>query len=226
MAAPVPFTISGTATFSVTPKLTIDWSTATADAQWNGWRVYRKNVTDTAWVLQFSTTTVATRTYDDWLAPSTEPCEYAVTQTTTVGTESALVTSGTILVSNDKYWLVHPTLPSMNFKFFSVTSDDYEDEVEVAAVNLIGRGRRVEHGDSFGIKGALSAQLTDQVGSTARQQVKAIKALRDIEADMYLRTPFGDVWHVHPSALSVSRIAGVGQREFCTVDLEYTEITA
>lgn len=222
----VTFSINGTGTFATTPKLTIDWTGSPKDTNWTAWNVYRRITGTLGWTLMASITPHQTRTWDDWTVPSNIGVQYAVTQATNAPDESAKVPSSDTVANSAEYWFVVPDDPTFNTKLFNVHDDEFEDDVEVTAVNLLGRGRRVEHGDDFGVTGTLEVSFLDQTGLTARQQMLAVKALHHVNGDVYLRNPFGDVWAVHPAGISITRMAGVGQREFSTASIPYSQVTA
>jgi len=208
----------------------IDWSSATADGNFNSWKVLRRYVGVTAWTLLFETQAVGTRTYRDYLVPSQQAVEYVVVQTGisfSVLVESAYVpqeTTGTTPL----YLLVCPSLESLNMVLYQVNSDSFGDEIESATINLIGRGRRVELGTRFGQSGQLTASLRDvePSGPTARAQRMSVEALRDSGRIVYFRNPFGDVFQVVMPTASFDRVAGVGLKEYMTLTLTYLEITA
>lgn len=59
---------------------------------------------------------------------------------------------------------------------------------------------------------------------TARQQRQKIEALKSEKRDLYIRSPFGDLWLVATGNISVTRIAGVGNRDFVDVSMPYQEV--
>lgn len=218
-------TVGSVSTFATTPKVVISWTAATPDAGWVDWRVYRRVTGTVPWTLQAIVTPSSLKTWDDWTVPSNVSVEYAVTQTTATDESAKIATTGVVPNSPD-YWLIVPDEPTMNVRLYNVHADEFEDDVEVTAVNLLGRGRRVEHGDDFGVTGTLEVSFFDQTGLTARAQMLAVKALHHAGSDVYLRNPFGDVWAVHPAGVSVSRMAGVGQKEYSTASIPYSQVTA
>jgi hypothetical protein len=59
---------------------------------------------------------------------------------------------------------------------------------------------------------------------TARQQAKALSALKNERTYIYLRNPFGDIWKIAPGNIAGGRIAGVGTSEFTDVSIPYQEV--
>lgn len=213
--------------FSSNPKVAITWPSATPDGAYQDWRVYRRPNGGTDWTLIAIVTPSSTKAWDDYTVPSGDNVQYAVTQTTTTPEEGAKVaSSATGVLSNAKYWLVVPSSPSLNMQLFIVTSDTFSDDVETATVNLLGRGRRFEHGDNFGVQGTLTVELNTQPTISARAQRLQLEAIRDSHADVYLRNPFGDVFSAHLMSMQVTRVPGIGTLEHTNVQLGYAEVSA
>lgn len=222
------FTVSGTQ-FAASGLNIIDWTTATADANFLSWKVLRRNVGSLTWTNLFETQTVGTRIYRDFLAPSLQPVEYVVVQTDiNFGTpvESVYIPQA-ITGTSTRYQLVCPSLESLNMTLYQVHTDSFGDEQESATINLIGRGRRVEYGSNYGTTGSLTASLRDVAGGvTARQQRLQVEALRDSQRIVYFRNPFGDVFQVFMASARFDRVSGVGMLEYMELSLDYVEITA
>lgn len=82
-------------------------------------------------------------------------------------------------------------------------------------------------GDEFGGDWSGTPYLSYSFGTgyyTARQQRQALERIKAQKTWVYLRNPFGDLWRVAPSDISVQRIAGVGKAEFTDVDMPYQEV--
>lgn len=227
-AAPT-FTVNLTP-FSQSGYVRLDWSASASDANWTGWKVYYKKASETTWTLAYTTATPSVRVYDLYLLASGEPYNFAITQTADLGggtiLESALPGAPTNYtpVSED-YWLLHPTDSTKHFHFYYVVDDSFNKEIEQETLNLIGRGRKVDYGTTYGYTGTLVTQLRDiSGGQTARQQRLALEALRDGKTTMYLRTPFGDIWQVVMTDITIQRIPGVGAREFSDVTVPYSQV--
>lgn len=220
------FTVN-TSEFSSLGRNFIDWTTAVVDGTNLGWRVFRREASDPSWTMIAETDT-ATKTFYDYLAPAMTDLEYSVVQVAEsfgAPVESAYPTVD--FYGDCDYMLVCPEDDSLNMPLYHVTSDDFEDEQEMATQNLIGRGRRVEYGTRFGQTGSLSAEFRDQSGGlTGRQQRLALEALRNSGLKVYLRNPFGDVWAVALQSARLARTPGVGKQEMATATISYTEITA
>lgn len=130
----------------------------------------------------------------------------------------------TITTVGDKYWLVHPTDAAQSVCLYHVSADAYSQEHEDNTFNLIGRGRKVDTGETWGITGSLTAQLRDRTGLTARQQKIALEKLRNDKVALTMQTPFGDSWKVFLKDVSISRVGGVGVNEFVDVTVPYLEV--
>lgn len=225
---PVVFTLDS-ATYTTTGLVTVDWSTATEDGNFEAWRVYRRPTGTTDWSLIASTGS-GTQVWSDYTSPSGIEVEYAVVQAiSTFGlTVETLYQPQATTNTSDKYFLVVPSSNSLNICLHNVRADSFDDEKEMSVIKLIGRGRRVEQGTKYGKTGQLEVAFYDvEVPAiTARAQRLAVEAIRDAGLPTYLRNPFGDVWQVALESMNVQRIAGVGLREFATASLTYTEITS
>jgi hypothetical protein len=231
---PSPVTLNG-AIFDTSGYVTVSWP-QNRDANFVNYRVYRQREDDptTGWVLAAETTDVVPSTYTflDYGAPGNVKTYYAVTHTALrFGTpvESSFATLGTypsVTPLSTHYWIVVPDDPSLSFQLALVKADDFEDEWEQEEIPLIGRGRRVERGTHYGIRGGLTAQVYDTASNTAREQRILLLSLKEDHADLLLRNPFGDVYRVSLGDFRISRIAGVGLNEYFTLDLPYVEISA
>lgn len=209
-------------------RVNIDWSSATQDGTCLGWRVYRRLASETTWTLLIYDQTPSSDSYVDYTCPENVDVQYSVVQVAeSLGdpVESAYPVQNFNGMS-DNYFLVCPDNPSLNMMLRQVIADSFEDEQEMAEVNLLGRGRRVSYGTRYGQRGALSAQFWNTDTETARYQRLSVEALRNSGLRIYLKNPFGDVWAVALNSARVSRVAGVGLREHTRLDISYTEITA
>jgi hypothetical protein len=228
------YSVSGSS-FSTGAQVQLAWNTATVDANFYAWRVYRRNTGDTTWTLlkelPFKTSTI----YYDYLCPSGVSVDYAVVQAGTNAAFGSVVESAysatTFVGSNANYWIVVPDATVLNIRLDNVTADQIGTEVEEATLNLLGRGRRFETGTRFGVSGTLTVQIFDDdpnaVGSqTARQKKNTIEQIRTAGYRAYLRNPFGDVWSIGVINARYDRLPGVGQREYVTATIEYSEIVS
>jgi len=110
------------------------------------------------------------------------------------------------------------------FKLSIVTAEDYTDQHEETEFIVQGRGRVVNRGQDTGVKGQISAQIYDTGIYTARQKKQMLESIAQVNGNLYMRNPFGDILKINLSEVQVSRIAGVGASEFCSVTLPYAEI--
>lgn len=237
-AAPINVAVSS-AFFNVEGDgyLSLTWDNpASPDPDYVNWVIYRKldevdalgNVLEEGtWAVigtDFSQTT--SHEFRDYYAPASKKVNYRVRQVVNrFGDliESANVDSVSIVPPADGYWLIEPTGADA-YRLSIVTSDSYSDEYEEAEYNIIGRGRYNDRGDHLGLRGQLNAQLRDTGGTTARQKKRRLEDLKLENRDLYLRTPFGDVYRVAVGNLGVGRIAGVSTNEFVDVTLPYTQV--
>ena len=217
----------------------VTW-TGAQDAQFAAWIIERRDdLIDAAHVVtqegewqEIDEVTTSEMIYRDYFAPSGLRSVYRVRQLVNRGGDlaiSELELTKESFPDSDGYWIVEPTTDSGDpsaFRLSTVTADDFTDEWEESEYVVIGRGRHVDRGDYLGVVGTLTAQLRDTPFSTARAKRLRLKRARDNETMLYLRNPFGDVYHVNVGNIQVSRIAGVGKMEFVDVQVPYSEVDA
>lgn len=215
------FTVEATA-YDTLGKVTLAWTNAELDGLFNEYLVYRRKQGDTLWTELYRTATnQANYTFEDYSAGANQTWQYAVVQSAErfgVPIESVYEPADTPLVGTI-YWLISESQPSLSVPLPQVTADSFTDEYEEGEIPLIGRGRRVEVGTHFGYRGQLTANVW---GSDLIARVEALKALRE---PLLLRNPFGGVWMVHASNVSVERIPGVGVNEYATLTIPYVEVS-
>lgn len=207
----------------------ITWSHG-SPADWYAWRVYRAPEGTTEWtLLEQITVQQANYTYRDYWAPANASLDYAVVLvTSTDGGQT--VNEGsydrqTVQTLSDKYWLLHPSDPALNVRLDHVTADNFSDETEESVLNVVGRGRKVDRGEDWGVSGELSVKFRDNASGTARDKLKDLIALKRAATYVHLRNPFGDVWKVALGGVpSIDREPGIGIREHTTVRLTYLEV--
>jgi len=123
------------------------------------------------------------------------------------------------------YWLIHPSDQTKTMRLGIVKGDSFETEVEHEVVNLLGRGRKINLGETWGVSGQLELHLTPNMGlGSARDQRLAIDRAIGSGEEVYLRTPFGDLWKVWIGGASYSRLAGTGSTEVMSASLDFAEV--
>lgn len=206
----------------------IDWSQTTPDGFFVDWRVYRRPVESVSWDLIFTSTDPELRVAYDWIVPSGNVYEYAVTQRAgRFGSviESPIVQTESRIVSGTHYWILNPLDDSDNMRLSNVTSDSYTDSYDEAELIIINRGRKINQGTRIGYDGSLVAQLRDdEDGLTARQKRVKLQTIKAARTTYYLRNPFGDLLEISLGNIGVSRVAGVGTSEFVDVTIPYKEV--
>jgi hypothetical protein len=214
-----------TGLFADYAALVVDWTGVVEGSNFTEWRVYRRNLGEIEWTL-LGTFGADDHSYIDYLAPSQLSLEYSVVQVAT--TFGVVIESSyqpqIITASCDKYFIICPSQPELNVAVTNTVSDDFDEEYEQATLSLIGRGRRHEVGTRFGYVGSMSAQLYDDDLGSARAKRQYLHYLRAAGLPIYLRNPFGDVWPIAITGLRFSRMAGVGEQEFGTIQIDYTEV--
>lgn len=218
------FVVTST-TYTTDGLVSLAWPAAVADATFVGWRVYRRPVGGTYKLLR-TITVATTKVWADYTAPSNIAVEYAIIQ---AATRFGLVVESpyqatTFQADNQNYMLVCPDNPALNVTLYGVRGETFSDELETAVHNVIGRGRVVQYGTKYGKTGSLDVAFYDVAAATARAQRLAVEAIRDSGLAAYMRNPFGDVWPVALIDFSVTRIPGVGNREYSTASVGYSEV--
>lgn len=206
----------------------ITWNDNDRDASWYAWRVYRRQA-GVALLIGETLVDQASYEFRDYLADSGATVEYTVVQVADrFGTyvESAYVWSDPVVPTSTDYWLVVSNDGAdwqSNTRLHLVRADAFDDEYEESTHKLAGRGRQKEYGTYFGKSGEISCQLFDGA-TTARAQRLALEALKARQIDVYLRTPFGDIWLIATGSLRFERDAGVGTREHGGLSFTYEEV--
>lgn len=223
MANPT-FTINA-ASFDSAGYVRITFTNATKGSNWYAWRIYRRLTGTTTWkLLKEYVVDQANYTFDDYSAPANVSVDYSVVRVHLVGavpTEEAHTPSSVTPVG-ENYWLTSPG--GFALKLAIVTADTFTDDVAQEVHQLIGRGRKVDYGTDYGVTGTLSVQFRDNDTATARVQMATLNFLKKTQEYLWLRNPFGDAWKVSLGQLGMTRIAGVGQREFMDVTVPYLEV--
>lgn len=220
--------------------VSVAWNDTARDVDFYSWVVYRKddeiNPTTLAVVEAGTWTqiheqfeTMTNYTYFDYQAPSSKKVSYRVKQKVvrfgdTV--ESENTDSQYVIPPTDGYWLIEPSTISTTqaIRLSIVISDSYDDEYDESELVIAGRGRYIDRGDHLGVKGTMTAQFRNTNGTTARQKKRSLEAIKTENRNLYLRTPFGDVYRVSVRNLGISRIAGVSLNEFVDVTIPYAEV--
>lgn len=221
--------------------ISVFWDDTQRDADFIAWDIMRKDdIIDPATLavleegvwqeLAFEYTPAEIYEYRDYYAPSGYRVQYRVIQIVDrFGDQVASENTNTydVFPMSDGYWLIEPRVSEIEasaFKLSIVTSDSYTDEWESETYNIIGGGRHVDRGEHLGLSGSLNVQIRNNGGTTARQKKIRLEVLKAENREVYLRTPFGDLYRVSIGNLGIGRIAGVGRDEFVDVTMPYTEV--
>ncbi|MFD5451667.1 MULTISPECIES: Ig-like domain-containing protein [Streptomyces] len=231
----------------------VTWANQATDPDFLSWRLYRRyNLANSAkdgdkgldWELMHEEFSVSppdggdTYEYLDYSAPSGYEVHYMLTQTA--------VRFGSIVESNrpdltdpgkivnlysSHYWLILPDADGDVedvIRIEHATSDSYTDEYEEEVMTLIGRGRHVEKGDRLGYSGSLNMELRFIEGvyntDDPRRQKIDLERFAAMRTNVWIRSPFGDLFMASTGDMQFDRIAGVGQSEFTNVTLPYREV--
>ena len=209
----------------------LDWSEAEPDERIQQWVVYRRDAgTEGDWTTIARIDNVGARSYKDWSATSGSVYEYSVVQVVDrfgVPIESPVgyVTSGLDTrqyeVRMSHYWLIVESDESMSMMLPHVTGHETSEEYEEATINVIGRGRRREHGERWGFTGTLSLQFR---GPEARRKRLKLHEIRTRGDRYLLKTPFGDMYPIALGNPSVTYLPGTGLMEMTDVSIDYEEV--
>lgn len=219
--------IVDTSVYASAGNVKVIWDNTEKDIDWVGYNIYRSYDAGVTYDLVYAEdANSANYEYSDYLALSGVDVWYAVVQ---VVNTSGFIREGVynwVMATPvaDGYWIVRTGHNLAAYRIFSVTDDTYTDEQEEAEFAVIGRGRVVNKGDRLGLKGSMTAKLRDNSTYTAREMKQQLEELQHENVALLLRTPFGDIYNVSLSSMSVSRIAGVGHAEFCDVTIPYSEV--
>jgi len=207
----------------------VTWNADLADPTFKEWRAYRRIQGVTAWELIGTSTQRSGRgEILDYLFESGRTYEYGISQVAFRyfnETSESPISSVVALPESNKYWLIHGTDPTFNLALSSVVADSFTDEYEEFTDLIIGRGRRKEIGTRWGYEGSLTCHLRDLDARGSSLELVEIQAFKAGRVDAFLRVPFGHIWKVSIGNIAVSRMAGVGRREFAEVTIPYSEVS-
>lgn len=220
------FTVD-TTPFLASGYIQLNWTNAGAGSPHYSYRVYRRVGTTGAWVLVYETFGTTPFVYKDWWAAAQTQYQYAVVQVTLpagVQTEEAKVASAlTAALTQYGYWLIHPTDETLNLNL-GVAGDEYKEETDQQIYNLIGRGRKVDVGTSWGKSGSLDVKIRDKTGLSARSFRLKLDILRATQTYLHLKNPFGDVDKIALGDIGYSRVPGAGQSDIADASIPYFEV--
>lgn len=210
-------------------QVNVNWNSADYGAQpanWYAWRIKVTNLEDSTVRIIDTPTWAGAHQVIDRFAVSNQSLSYDLYKVTadTNGQYETHVDVQVVTTSADDYWLIHPTDASRTVRLWHVTADAYTSEHEDNELKLIGRGRKIDTGESWGVNGSLTAQLRNRTGATARDQRKALQQLKEDRVAITMQTPFGDTWQVFLKDLQIARVGGVGVNEFVDVTVPYEEV--
>lgn len=212
------------------------------DADFFSWNIYRRDDlidASTGELVEEGTYKLIHRSYDnssfsqtfrDYYAPAEYQVWYSVRQQVNLNgqdIESDDFGLGYVIPSTDAYWIViEATGPNaVEVIKFNVNQDDFTDEMEEAEFVVIGRGRVVNRGEILGPKGSLTTKIRNSGTKTARKKRLDLLEAQQTHRKVYLRNPFGDVFRVALSQMSVSRVVGVGKSEYVDVTIPYSKVS-
>lgn len=221
----------------------VSWDDTAVDDDFVSWAIYRKDdlidPLDNSVIKEGRMTLLkevfesqSLYIYDDYYAPGSYKVTYWVAQRAdrfgSIVESEDLSQAVVVYPKTEGYWLVDPAAVEAGegaFMFSIVTADtgtmaEYEEET----FNIIGKGRHVDRGERLGISGTLTVQLRENGPTSARSKKLRLEKMKEDNREVFLRTPFGDIYWVYCSNMGFTRIAGVGQSEAMDVTIPYIEV--
>lgn len=221
-------------------KVRVTWTNAAQDSGFISYRVYRKymqvsdptlDIDNTAntWYLVYETDDIQTTyTFDDYLAPLNKQVQYVVVQLADrFGSliESNITSSMAVTLVGQQYFFV-PSVPVgsiASFEASGITGDSFTRDIEQETLHVIGRGRQVQVGDDLGYSGTLTVKLRNP--ATARRDREFFELISSTFNQVYVKTPFGDVFLIAVQSVQTARQAGYGgYSDFSDLSIPYTQI--
>lgn len=225
----LPPTVTATASpSSYEPEgyVTVFWEGA-VDPLFEAWRVYRRRADSTDWTLAAEVTNPLAREARDWTLAESGTYVYAVVQVASrhgARVEGSRASESTpIRLVASSYWLVVPEL-DMGLRVVP-SSDSFERQRENTSMDIIGRGRKVNFGNSISREGSLGIPVRgNNRGLTGAQLMDRVDLLVTGVAGVYLRDPFGNFFPVALGRYSFDRMSGVGVEEMGELEIPYVEV--
>ena len=169
-----------------------------ADADFESYRIYRREAGDMAWEILAVITNKAMTMYEDYLAGQTLVYEYKINQFKVIAgdvplssEDSDIVTTG---LTADAWFLmmthgdIHKSIELI------VTSEDHSAVVQQEVFEpLAGTRKRIVRGLTLGNEGSLTAIFDNSI---ARQRKEFFETLSATAGPHILKSAFGDVWLV------------------------------
>lgn len=218
----IQFAVDGSS-YASTLEVTVKWRVTdeSEPTDWYAWYIYRTTAsTGLREQIHIDTTFAGDHVFID--PDATGEVEYELVRVVNPGTlQETTVSTQVVTLIQDNYWLIDSEDSSNRLMLRNVTADSFADEYESTTMNLLGRGRHIDYGESFGIKGTLTIQFYHEQARVDRDKLDSLKELR---RGLYLMNPFGDRILVGIGEISYSRVSGTGRDEKYNIDLPYEEL--
>lgn len=198
-----------------------------ADLFFESWRIYRRRRGTSAWTQVGELTSREARAFRDWTAAGTQQLEYAVVQ---VANRFGSLVEGdpdwmptTVSVADTSYWLV---IPEADFGVPVIPSGHSITRTrEKHVMDIIGRGKKVNYGDSIGGEGSLTIRIRHHNnGRTGQEVMELLDSVVMAPVGIILRDPFGGAVSVSLGEYSFEREPGVGRHEMGELTIPYVEV--
>ena len=206
--------------------VSLEWS-GDADLFFEFWRIYRRRRGSSKWTQVGEITDREARAFRDWTAAGTQQLEYAVVQ---VANRYGSLVEGdpdwmpaTVSIADSAYWLV---IPEADFGVPVIpTGHSITRTREKYTMDIIGRGKKVNYGDSIGGEGSLTIRIRHHNnGRTGQEVMELLDEMVMAPVRIVLRDPFGGSVPVSLGEYSLEREPGVGRHEMGELTIPYVEV--
>lgn len=213
--------------FNTSGYVRLTWTNGGIDPAFYSWRLYRRISGTTTYVLVYETkVNQASYAFNDYQAPANTQNDYSLVQVvTSVGTQvEGTRTASPISPVGDKYWIVCGDSPTLSIRLDNTKGHTFGKEHEKAEINIIGRGRHIEKGTTWGERGTIEVEVYDTSYKTAKQSRIDIDLILESGLSTFLRDPFGNVIRVDFGDYQITRKPGMGLSEAFTSTMPYAEV--
>lgn len=219
-------TYASSASHAVRGYVVVEWS-GEPDVFFETWRIYRRRSGAQDWTLVGTVADRSARTFQDWTASGIGRLDYAVVQ---VANRYGSLVEGdpdwqptSVNVSDTQYWLI---IPEASFGVPVLpTAHSITRTREKHVMDIIGRGKKVNYGQTLGGEGSLTIRVRHHnSGRTGQEMMELIEQVTLGAFDVILRDPFGDPMPVALGEYSFEREAGVGPDAMGELTIPYVEV--
>lgn len=205
-----PPTITGFSGSAIEDEAAIqlNWDVSTIiDAEFNTYRIYRREVGAELWSVLVDVNTKSTVQYRDETAGQTIQYEYIITQFKVVVGDVPLESDQseivTIALESDAWFVVPNGLAALEL---FVTEEEHSAVVQQEVFEPLASFRkRVVRGNVLGNEGSFTTQHDNSVARVTKQYFETLKTFK---GPHLLKSAFGDVWVVEFDAPGYKYLSG------------------